>query len=283
MIKAAIICTLLPLLAICRAQCQPQLIETSWSQSDESFMYRSFAGRKVKIVGLPVVIDENVSYFKSRRLDYMVEGESSLRGQIMGTDESGTTRFEGSYLKNTLTGPARTFHTNGNTRDSGMLLMNLPDGEWKFFQSDGTLKTIRQYNAYLWWSIQWSIQLDNPFWNKFHLSDLYKKRPASFYKAVIADETFNNQYSAPFYYCIQHGKSVNYHANGSIADSGNYYQGMLDGVWISYHENGVIREMGAYKMGERIGHWKRQYPSGKMAALIEYKQDRVIQIKEYEE
>lgn len=283
MIRTAFFFPALLVIASHTAQSQPRLVETSWGHSDESFTYRNFVDRKVRIVGLPIVIDENISYFKSRQLDYTVEGESAVKGQIWGIDESGNTRFEAAYVRNSLSGLSRTFHTNGVTRDSGMLVMNIPEGEWKLFNTDGSVKSIRQYNAYMWYGIQWSIQLDNPFWNRYELAEIFKKRPYAFYKAVIADETFNNQYSPPFYYCVQHGKSVNYYPNGSIADSGYFFQGLRDGLWVAYHQNGVIKEMGSYEMGEKNGNWKKQYDSGKLAALFVYRHGRVVQSKEYAE
>lgn len=255
----------------------------SWGQSGDAFAYRGFANRKVQIEGMPVVFDQAVSYFKSRGLEYTVKGENAVRGQIWGVDESGNLRFEGNYLRNSLTGSAKTIHTNGRTRDSGMLVQNLPDGEWLFYRADGTLRAKRVYNAFMWWGLQWSIQLNNPFWNRFYLTELYQRSPAAFYKMVIADETFDNRYSPPFYYCLQHGKSVGYYPNGSIADSGYFYQGLPEGLWVAYYENGVVKEMGAYKLGEKSGRWKLQYPSGKLKSLKEYRQGRVVQSKEFGE
>lgn len=256
-------------------------MQSTWNVEEAGFVYRNFENRTVKIEGLPMVIDEKIGYFASRQLDFEVQGQTANRGFIKGYDGAGNLRFDGNYLRNELYGPARTIHTNGTTRDSGMLVMNLPNGEWKFYNPDGSVKSIRNYDAFMWWNIQWSIQTDNPFWNWFAISDVYKKQPSNFFNLVNAAATFNNKYSPPFYYCIQHGKVINYHPNGAVADSITYFKGMPDGLWMAYYDNGVLKEKGAYNVGEKIGTWKMQYPSGNLASLKIYRKGNLIESKDF--
>ncbi len=255
----------------------------NWNASSDVFAYRAFANKSVQINGVPVVIDPEVDYFRNRPLNYTVVGESPVKGKVLGHDAANTLRFEASYLRNALNGISRTFHTNGATRDSGDLVMNLPHGEWRFYQPNGQLFSIRNYDAYLWWSIEWSIHLNNPNWNWYQLSEFYFKRPKNFYAHVDGRATFNDRYSPPFSYCVQHGKSVNFHDNGAIADSGYFYKGVKEGLWLSYHENGQLQESGAYKMGKRIGTWKRLYPNGKLQSLRVYKYGDLVEQKSYPE
>ncbi len=262
---------------------QPMLQQASWSAGDDAFVYREFANRTVELRGLPMVIDQEAEYFRSRPLVYTVTGESPVKGRISGFDGAENLRFEGTYLRNSLFGPARTFHTNGATRDSGILLMNLPDGEWKFFNEDGSLKSIRNYDAYMWWSLQWSIELQNPTWNWFALGEMYFKRPGNFMRAVDGRATFGDRYSPPFSYCIQHGKTTNFYDNGIVSDSGYYFKGLPDGIWFFFHENGSLKEFGAWQMGKRVGTWKTLYPSGMLRELRVYKYGEVVESKTYED
>jgi len=260
---------------------QPVIPVVSWDGNQDPFIYRSFENQTFRVRGTPIIIDKNIEYFKSRRLEFEIKGETSITGKIYGRDASGNLRFEGTYLRNQLYGPARTFHTNGATRDSGLIVMNLPHGEWKFFNTDGSLMSVRHYDAYMWWQLQWSIELRNPAWNWFELSELYFKKPYAFHDAVDGRASFNDKFSPLFAHCVQQGLQVNYYENGMVSDSGYFYKGVKDGVWFQYHANGELKESGAWKLGQRVGTWKNLYPSGNLSMLRVYKYGKVSEKKEY--
>jgi antitoxin component YwqK of YwqJK toxin-antitoxin module len=192
-------------------------------------------------------------------------------------------KFIAAYEKDHLNGISKSFHENGNLRDSGNLVLNLPDGEWNFYYPDGQLKSIRNYNAYMWWSVQWSIELQNPFWNRYALSDVYRNERSRFYESVNAVATFQEKYFPLFEFCMHHGPFISYHPNGVIAEKGNYFQGLKDGVFVEYHDNGIIKSRGAYVAGLKHGNWLQQYPSGNVRQIDVYKHGRLKEAKGYVE
>ncbi|HMP92382.1 MAG TPA: hypothetical protein PKD90_05890 [Phnomibacter sp.] len=247
----------------------------------DAFEYRSFANRTLHFSAPPAAIPREVEYFRTRIKTYEAHGETPTRGYIKGYDGAGNLRFDAQYLRHHLHGPCKSIHPNGQLRDSGALLMNLPHGQWRFYDDAGQLMAVRNYDAYLWWALQWSIQLQNPFWNRFELTTLYNTHPNQFYKAVVAHQSFTRNYSPLFEYGVQQGPALNYYPNGQLADSSHYYKGLLDGIWIAYHENGQLKTKGAYQMGQKQGTWVYHHENGSLKALEVYKKGRLVESKQY--
>jgi antitoxin component YwqK of YwqJK toxin-antitoxin module len=191
-----------------------------------------------------------------------------------------------------LCGKWQSWYQNGVNCDSGTLVNNLPDGEWKYWNEHGQLMAIRTYSANKFHQVLDEMQRYNPKRNFYYLSSLFQhNRQAalqhlnvdySFPKAgtsnshkslrelVIANISGIHFYKPVFDHCLQHGLYMNFFADGTVKDSGYYKNGLRFGKWIHRDTVGGTWRQGAYHNGDKIKEWKLFSKEDKLLELIFY-------------
>lgn len=77
---------------------------------------------------------------------------------------------------------------------------------------------------------------------------------------VAATGTFKNG--------LLDGQRIVYNANGDTSLIRNYRQGILNGVGKDFYDNGALRQEGLFKDGKEHGAWTMYYESGEKLAIL---------------
>lgn len=208
------------------------------------------------------------------------------RGIIL-INQGDTELVSAGFKRNDLYGVWLSRYENGKLIDSGRFINNIPDGEWRTWYQDGTLRTVRTYNAYKWHAIQAEIARGNTRIFNYQVSKMLLFKPASFAVLTSAGGSFplvegeKKKYQPPFRYCLHHGLYMDYYPNGLVKDSGYYKDGLRDGMWNEYYPNGILSAQGSYFRGVKNGGWKFLNPDGRLVMLAEYRHGKMLFRKHY--
>ena len=123
------------------------------------------------------------------------------------------------------------FYENKNIDEIGSYYIDVKDGLWGRFYSDGKLKQEEKYDKGKLISIS-EYYLDN---------------------GKIADKgNFENG----------NGDVFDYYEDGKVFSIKKYNNGFLNGKSVFYHLNGKIAEVGNYENNIRVGIWKKYNKRG---------------------
>lgn len=188
------------------------------------------------------------------------------------------------FRKQQLHGGWETFYNSGQRCDSGSLVKNLPNGVWKTWSPNGHLKSIRQYSAEKYNYIQADLRRNHPRQQQHTITRLGNVRAARYFQPQYGDlknvrqpllQTIKHNtsdsttyYQPPFRACLHHGLFVNYAANGTISDSGEYVNGLHHGLWKERRKDGYAT--GLYNHGLRQGHWKHYDSTARLLYTEQY-------------
>ncbi|QEC45957.1 toxin-antitoxin system YwqK family antitoxin [Pseudobacter ginsenosidimutans] len=219
---------------------------------------------------------------------------SRVGDQLTGLSSGGDTIFVSSVKRNQLQGNWMSFYKPGQVLDSGRMQKSVPDGEWKTYYPDGTLRTIRTYNAEKLAYVKNEILRKDGRSTFYALTGIARQNmnaakhlmTASYsYHALDNDhsgEQLNslskrvernasqNSYHAPFNQCLHHGLYMNFFPDGKTRDSGYYKNGVRDGLWNEWNNDATVLAVGSYKQGRPNGDWKFYNKQGKLLYIQLY-------------
>jgi antitoxin component YwqK of YwqJK toxin-antitoxin module len=206
--------------------------------------------------------------------------------------ENDKTLYKTETRRGKLNGTWQSWYKNGKTCDSGRLVNNIPDGEWKHWNEQGELIAIRHYSAAKFHRVTNEMSYYHPRRNFYHLSTLYQQnKKASLYhidaaysfprtrmvalpqtlkELVQHNITDHTVYKPVFEQCLHEGDYINYFPGGVVKDSGNYKDGLKQGKWI--HRDSAEGQwwQGAYQDGHKIREWKHYDKKGKLLEILVY-------------
>ncbi|MBX9783607.1 MAG: hypothetical protein K2X48_09970 [Chitinophagaceae bacterium] len=205
--------------------------------------------------------------------------------------ENNITLLHASVKHKMLHGSWQSRYLNSQLLDSGNIIKGIPDGVWKTWYPGGQLKTLRTYNANLFFSIKNDIELNHPRISRFTVTERFKKEGRSALQVFQPSYSFNtipkikpitpvelvkqnnhnpSAYHPPFNASLHHGLFINYFQNGLAKDSGYYKEGLKEGVWIyRLSENGNWWR-GMYQHGLKQKEWKMYNAAGELKAIVFY-------------
>ena len=214
--------------------------------------------------------------------------------QLTSLNAGGDTLFVSGVKRNLLQGNWISFYKPGQVLDSGRMQKSIPDGEWKTYYPDGTLRTIRTYNAEKLAYVKNEMQRKDGRSTFYALTGIAKQNisaarhlmTASYsYHALYSDHSgehlnslservaqnaSQNSYHAPFTECLHHGLYVNFFPDGKTRDSGYYKNGVRDGLWNEWNNDATVLAVGSYKQGRPNGDWKFYNKQGKLLYIQLY-------------
>jgi antitoxin component YwqK of YwqJK toxin-antitoxin module len=205
--------------------------------------------------------------------------------------------FTVSTKKGKLHGVWQSWYTDGKRCDSGKLVNNIPDGEWKHWSQEGELLAVRHYSADHFRRVTDEMRNFHPKRNFYFLGTLYQRKPevALFYldalysfpqgakmpvvKSIkeLAERncTFSN-YRPVFLQCLHEGLFMNFFSGGLVQDSGHFKDGLRTGKWIHRDTAAAGWYQGAYYHGTRVKEWKHYDEDGRLTELLHYRNGRLI-------
>lgn len=210
---------------------------------------------------------------------------------IISESYNGTRLFSVSVHGSKLNGNWQSWYATGVLCDSGRLINNLPDGEWKHWNEKGELLAIRHYSADKFQRVMQEMLRYNPKRSFFYLSELYQKDKQAALNYLTAAYSFPSGRSAPvhslkqlvisnisksdsyrpvFEQSLQDGLYMNFFPGGSIRDSGYYKNGVRTGKWIHRDSADGPWHLGAYQHSIKIKEWKYYDKNNKLLELIVY-------------
>ncbi|MBK9382483.1 MAG: hypothetical protein IPN39_14310 [Chitinophagaceae bacterium] len=210
---------------------------------------------------------------------------------IISESYNGTRLFSVSVHGSKLNGNWQSWYATGVLCDSGRLINNLPDGEWRHWNERGELLAIRHYSADKFQRVMQEMLRYNPKRSFFYLSELYQKDKQAALNYLTAAYSFPSGRSAPvhslkqlvisnisksdsyrpvFEQSLQDGLYMNFFPGGSIRDSGYYKNGVRTGKWIHRDSADGPWRLGAYQHSIKIKEWKYYDKNNKLLELIVY-------------
>ncbi|MFZ1311594.1 MAG: hypothetical protein WAR38_01950 [Chitinophagaceae bacterium] len=210
---------------------------------------------------------------------------------IISESYNGTRLFSVSVHGSKLNGEWQSWYATGVLCDSGRLINNLPDGEWKHWNEKGELLAIRHYSADKFQRVMQEMLRYNPKRSFFYLSELYQKDKQAALNYLTAAYSFPSGRSAPvhslkqlvisnisksdsyrpvFEQSLQDGLYMNFFPGGSIRDSGYYKNGVRTGKWVHRDSADGPWHLGAYQHSIKIKEWKYYDKNNKLLELIVY-------------
>lgn len=209
----------------------------------------------------------------------------------------GSRLFSASSKRSKLNGSWQSWYSAGHLCDSGRLVNNLPDGEWKYWDKQGRLAAVRNYHAEKFLRVNEEIERYHPkrsFYsiaalsrqNKHaalhYLSSAYsfavaqpKTQFTSLRELVRSNTSEAGQYQPVFENCLHDGLYMNFFANGQAKDSGYYKDGLRYGKWMHRDAAGGSWWEGAYQDGTRVKEWKLYNSHGKLKEIAIYQKGEI--------
>lgn len=211
--------------------------------------------------------------------------ETTLRtgDHVYALTAHGDTQFVSRMYKHQLHGDWKSWYKPALHLDSGRLERAIPDGQWKSWYPNGSIRSIRTYDATKLARVKDEIRRRHGRNNFFPVTEIAKENLPAAKKLLTASYSFksltsadthlpelkniqnrvlynidatNTSYLPPFTECLHHGLYMNFFPDGNTKDSGYYKNGVRDGIWEEWQNNGTVRATGMYKRGVPTGDWR---------------------------
>ena len=226
-------------------------------------------------------------------------------GKLDGYYPDGNKKYKGSKSKEELHGSWRSWYSNGQLLDSGLLVKGLPDGIWIMHNRNGTQKFLRTYSFDKWQQFQnekiryHPKRITMPLTRLFHEN---MKQPEKYTRTIhtfcakkncvrekedflqtIDNNKEQEHYHPVFENGLLHGPFANYFSDGTVKDSGNYKNGLPEGIWIKWTDDKQFYWNGHYHHGVKNKEWKLYASNGKLIRILFFKEGKYIWRKDMKE
>lgn len=223
--------------------------------------------------------------------------ENRKSGVIVGLNRFGDTAYVSNLKQSQLNGNWRSWYPGRTLCDSGRLVKNIPDGEWKGWYANGQVKFVYHFNARKLAALKDELRRQ-PKTKFYYIATKSPEIAASYYNAekifghktssrssVFLSKQINhkprevkhltqlvenntdvneeNCYLPPFTEALLHGNFTEYYESGKVKKTGVYINGLREGMWEEYAENG-IKAVGTYHHGYPHGEWRYYSEAGKL-------------------
>ncbi|MDF2189452.1 TonB family protein [Paraflavitalea sp. CAU 1676] len=164
---------------------------------------------------------------------------------------------EGHYTDNIREGIWKSWHTNGQLKDSGVFYHNHLTGTWFTWNEKGQLTATHEYAT-----------------DKAQLAVVRANRVAERRPSLLSGDTSVG---------ILRGVSMTYHPNGNLKDSGSYVDDLKEGLWKEWYANGKQESFGTYKKGLQDGDWEYFRENGHRSTKEQYAGNKVKRLECFDE
>jgi len=192
-------------------------------------------------------------------------------------------------------GEWKSWYSNGQLLDSGLLQKGIPDGTWLVRYQNGNIQFIRTYSADKWLQFQNEKVRYHPKRISMPITKLFhdNKTKAQLYTTAI--NTFcvqqnchggnkeTEHYHPLFENGLLHGPFANYFSDGAIKDTGIYRDGLPEDLWIKYTDDKKYYWKGFYHHGMKNKEWKLYSSNDKLIRILFFKDGKYLWRKDMQE
>lgn len=181
-------------------------------------------------------------------------------------------------------------HKNGKVRYEGEFSNDKEIGEFKFYDNNGNLVSIRTYETPGGKALCEMYNFMGFLHAKGDLVNRKKEGEWIFYvnrgQDTVSIEHYNNgllQDTLITYFSngqiasrvnydkgVKKGSYSEFYKNGQIEQKGFYVNGELNGEVVIWYTTGQIKRKGSYNNGDKIGKWITYDPDGRVREVIDY-------------
>lgn len=166
--------------------------------------------------------------------------------------------LEGHYTNNIRQGTWKSWHSNGQLKDSGNFYNNHLVGTWYTWNEAGQLAAIQNYTA-----------SNEQIPAITAIAQRHEKRPS-----ILASDTSIGDLN---------GTSITYHPDGKMKDSGSYVANIKEGIWKTWYPNGQPESIGMNSKGMQDGDWEYFRENGHLSSKEKYVKGKVAKLECYDE
>ena len=164
--------------------------------------------------------------------------------------------------------------------EEGYFEHGLPHGEWIYYNDQGEVTAIRQYDAGKLVAVGRDIRYYNPKRTNSRIASMVKSQRMDLEDVLMGHNELAGL-RPPFSMALHHGQFINYYPGGQVKDSCYYNEGFRDGMFISFHQNGRMQLHGYYLHGSKHGSWTSYSESGRLLEMTEFRHGKSVFTKDY--
>lgn len=199
------------------------------------------------------------------------------------------------FTEKKLNGQWRSWYSNGQLLDSGLMQKGIPGGKWAGWYKNGDPQFIRTYSADKWQQFQNEKSRYHPKRISMPITKLFHENKKQAEKYITAINTFCAQQNCPgsnkekehyhplFEKGLLHGPFANYFSDGSIKDTGIYRDGLPEDLWTKWTDDKKYFWKGFYHHGMKNKEWKLYSSTGKLIRILYFKDGKYLWRKDMQE
>ncbi len=223
---------------------------------------------------LPDFLPEVIRKKALQSYRYTVAYSGKRQGIVKAFDKQGKEVLVAGFKRQKLEGFWQT------PAESGQFHNGLPDGEWTYYNEQGSISAVRQYDAGKLVAVSRELKYYNPKRIQFKVSRLVHAQREDLRNVLMAHNEMSGL-TPPFQLALHHGEFINFYAGGQVKDSCAYREGLRDGMFVSYHSNGNMQAHGYYLYGQQHGAWTMYDSAGRLLEMAEWRHGRKLFTKTY--
>jgi len=211
--------------------CQPAMANSDVSATETFHFFSNFRDPGSLPKYVPLVIRERAVALGSHRV--ALEYSGKRRGIAKVLDATGKVLLEAGFKNHKLEGSWKT------AMEEGQFAHGLPHGQWTYYNEQGDVTALRQYDAGKLVAVGRDLKYYNPKRNSSRIARMVKVHRMDLEDILMG----NNELAGlrpPFTLALHHGEFINYYHGGQVKDSCAYKEGFRDGMFISYFTNGQM-------------------------------------------
>ena len=185
-------------------------------------------------------------------------------------------------------GEWKSWYSNGQLLDSGLMQKGIPEGTWFVRYKNGCTQFIRTYSSDKWIQFQNEKERYHPKRVSMPITKLFHENKTKAQLYTTAINTFcakknctgsnkeNEHYHPLFENGLLDGPFANYFSDGSIKDSGIYRDGLPEDLWIKWTDDKKFYWKGFYHHGIKNKEWKLYSSTGQLIRITFYKEGKYL-------
>lgn len=206
--------------------------------------------------------DQNLE--KKKEEYFLKDGTKLLQGSYTSYYIDGQVKEQGNYLDNVPVGIWEYYYENGSIKMTGEIRDNQNYGHWKYFYENGNLSMEGEL---------YEGKRDGVWQYYFENGALKTRGELDQGNRILIWNWFyeGGHLKSQIYYQNDRGEYKEFYNSGKSKASGIKINDKNEGAWEYYYENGTVQGRGGYIQGIREGLWEFYYPNGTVSARGTYK------------
>ncbi len=207
---------------------------------------------------------EFIEYYSNGEVYSIMNYKKGIQeGKEIRYARNGKKSFEVEVVDNLAHGTYTTYHLNGQIQEQGQIEEGNAVGNWKNYDSDGSLITSYNYNN--------KGELDGEYIEyvdkKKHFEYTYRNGEIIAYTCYDAkgkELISKKKKKGKFYF-------KGFYLNGNLSNEGEYdIEGGKTGNWKEYYPSGLLKEEGSFIDNKQVGKYEYYHTNGEISQITNY-------------